>query len=396
MASSDEVVIVSAVRTPIGSFNGALHTVSAQELGSIVISEALDRAQVKPGDVSEVIMGHVLSAGSGQNAVRQCSIKAGLPVTVPAYGINMLCASGLKAVSLAAQSILVGDSQIVVAGGTESMSQGKHCMHARGGIKFGDLKLIDTTIHDGLTDAFSGCHMGITAENVSNQWKISRQEQDTFALQSQTKCETAQNKGYFKDELVKVTVSHKKGSLDIVKDEFPRAGCTIDGLSKLKPCFKTDGQGTVTAGNSSGINDGAAAVVVMSLAEAQRRNLQVLSRIVSWAQAGVEPSVMGTGPIPAVRSALSKCGWKIEDVDLFEFNEAFAAQSLAVIKELNCDINKVNISGGAIALGHPIGASGARILVTLLFNMKRTGAKKGVAALCVGGGMGFAMCVETC
>ncbi|XP_064628295.1 acetyl-CoA acetyltransferase, cytosolic-like [Lineus longissimus] len=390
----EEVVIVSAARTPTGSFNGALSTLSAAELGAIAVKEALERAKVKPDEVSEVILGQVLTAGQGQNPARQASMKAGLPQSVPACGVNMLCGSGLRSVVLATQAVKGGDAGIVVAGGQESMSKSPHCLNLRAGTKMGDATMVDTVINDGLMDVFNNYHMGITAENVAKKWNISREDQDQFALQSQLRCEAAQNAGHFDQEIVPVSVPSRKGPVEVKKDEFPRAGCVLENFSKLRPCFLKDGTGTVTPGNASGINDGAAAVVVMSKAEAEKRGLDKYFRVAAWAQAGVDPAIMGTGPIPAVQKALSKAKWTMEEVDLFELNEAFAAQSLAVVKELGCDQAKVNISGGAIALGHPIGASGARILTTLMYNMRRTGVKKGVAALCVGGGMGIAMCIE--
>ncbi|KAK6986624.1 acetyl-CoA acetyltransferase [Biomphalaria glabrata] len=389
-----DVVILSATRTPIGSFNGSLSGLAAHELGSIAIKEALNRAGVKSDEVSEVIMGQVLTGGQGQNPVRQASVKAGIPYSVPACGVNMLCGSGLRSVVLAFQAIKSGDATIVVAGGQESMSKAPHCIHIRNGAKFGDASLVDTMLSDGLTDAFNNYHMGITAENVAKQWGITKEEQDNFALASQHKCEAAQKGGHFKEEIVPVIVQSRDGAKQITQDEFPRSGCTIEGFQKLRPAFVKDGTGTVTAGNASGINDGAAAIVVSSQDEALRRGIKPLARIVSWAQSGVDPSIMGTGPIPATRKALEKAGWQIEEVDLFELNEAFAAQSLAVVKELGCDPNKVNVNGGAIALGHPIGASGARILTTLLYALRAHNKRKGVAALCVGGGMGIAVCVE--
>lgn len=393
---SEEVVIVSAVRTPVGSFNGALSTIPAHDLGTTVIKEALRRATIPPEDVSEVILGQVYTAAQGQNPARQASVNAGIPVQVPAWCINQLCGSGLRTVALAAQAIKVGDSSIVVAGGQESMSKAPHAVHMRDGLKMGDGSLVDTMMTDGLIDAFHKYHMGITAENVAKQWNISREDQDAFALRSQQNCEAAQNAGYFTEEITPVTVKTRKGPVVVEKDEFPRAGCTLEAFQKLRPCFNKE-SGSVTAGSASGINDGAAAVVVTSKAEAVRRGLSPLARIVSWAQAGVDPSVMGTGPIPAVRKALEKAGWGIGDVDLFELNEAFAAQSLAVVRDLGVDPSKVNVNGGAIAIGHPLGASGARVLVTLLYALQRTNQSRGVAALCVGGGMGVALCVErTC
>ncbi|CAL1527195.1 unnamed protein product [Lymnaea stagnalis] len=387
-----DVVILSAARTPIGSFNGALSGFTAHDLGSIAIKEALKRAGIRGEEVSEVIFGQVLTGGQGQNPARQASVKAGIPYSVPACGVNMLCGSGLRTVILGSQSIKAGDSTIVVAGGQESMSKAPHCVHIRGGTKFGDATLTDTMLLDGLTDAFNNYHMGITAENVATQWNITREEQNKFALNSQLKCEAAQKNGSFEQEIVPVIVQSREGAKEVKVDEFPRAGCTLEGLQKLRPAFAKDG--SVTAGNASGINDGAAAIILSSQAEATRRGLKPLAKIVAWAQAGVDPSVMGTGPIPATRKALESAGWQLEDVDLFELNEAFAAQSLAVVKDLGCDPAKVNVNGGAIALGHPIGASGARILTTLIYALIAHNKKKGVAALCVGGGMGIAICVE--
>ncbi|OWF50230.1 acetyl-CoA acetyltransferase, cytosolic-like isoform X2 [Mizuhopecten yessoensis] len=389
-----DVVIVSAVRTPIGAFNGSLSTLPAHDLGSICIKEALQRANLKGEDVSEVILGQALSAGQGQNPARQASVNAGIPVSVPACGVNMLCGSGLRAIVMGTQAIKTGDAQVVVAGGQESMSKAPHCVHMRTGTKFGDVSMTDTMLSDGLVDAFNKYHMGITAENVAKQWEVTRQDQDKFAVNSQQKCEAAQKAGHFNQEIVPVTVKTRAGPTVVEKDEFPRAGCTLEGLGKLRAAFVTDGTGTVTAGNASGLNDGAACVVLMEEAESVKRGLTPLARVVSWGQAGVDPAVMGTGPIPATRKALEKARWSVNDVDLYELNEAFAAQSAAVVKDLGCDPSKVNINGGAIALGHPIGASGSRILVTLLHALQRTGARKGVAALCVGGGMGIALCVE--
>jgi acetyl-CoA C-acetyltransferase len=385
------IVIASAARTPVGAFNGTFATLPAHDLGTVAVGEALKRAGVERAEVSEVILGQILTAGQGQNPARQASINAGLPVEVPAYGVNMLCGSGLKAVAMGVQAIADGDSTLVVAGGQESMSQAPHCAHLRGGVKMGSAELVDTMIKDGLWDAFNGYHMGTTAENVATRWQITRAQQDEFALASQNKAEAAQKAGRFKDEIVPVTVKSRKGDVVVADDEYPRHGTTLDTLGKLRPAFSKDG--TVTAGNASGINDGAAAVVLMSEAEAKRRGLAPLARIVSWAQAGVDPAIMGTGPIPASRKALEKAGWKIDDLDLIEANEAFAAQACAVGKDLGWDNAKLNVNGGAIAIGHPIGASGARILTTLLYEMKRRGAKKGLATLCIGGGMGIAMCV---
>lgn len=389
-----EVVILSAARTPVGSFNGALSSLPAHELGGVAIKEALNRAKVKGNEVSEVILGQVLTAGQGQNPARQAAVKAGIPFSVPACGVNMLCGSGLRSVVLAYQAIRSGDSTIVVAGGQESMSKAPHCVHMRSGLKFGDGTLTDCMMSDGLIDAFHNYHMGITAENVVKQWSLTREEQDKFALNSQLKCEQAQKNGSFSAEITPVVVASRAGPVEVTKDEYPRAGSTFEGFQKLRPAFVKDGTGSVTAGNASGLNDGAAALVLTSSQEAQKRGLQPMARIVSWSQEGVEPSIMGTGPIPATRKALSKANWKIEEVDLFEINEAFAGQSLAVVKTLGCDPDRVNVNGGAIAIGHPIGASGARILTTLLFGLQARNKRRGVAALCVGGGMGIALCVE--
>jgi acetyl-CoA C-acetyltransferase len=388
MADTD-VVIVGAARTPVGAFSGGLSSLPAHELGKVAIAAALQRAGLEPGQVSEVILGQVLTAAQGQNPARQASIAAGIPIAAPAWGINMVCGSGLRAVALAAQAIKNGDSEIVVAGGQESMSQSAHAAHMRSGTKMGDVKFIDTMIKDGLWDAFNGYHMGTTAENVATQFQITREAQDQFAVASQNKAEAAQKAGRFKDEIVPVTVPGRKGDVVVDADEYIRHGATMDAMTKLRPAFSKDG--TVTAGNASGINDGAAALVVTSAARAN--GMKPLARIVSWAQAGVDPSVMGTGPIPASRKALEKAGWSAADLDLIEANEAFAAQACAVNKDLGWDLNKVNVNGGAIAIGHPIGASGARVLVTLLHEMIRRDAKKGLATLCIGGGMGIAMCV---
>jgi acetyl-CoA C-acetyltransferase len=387
-----DVVIAAAARTAIGAFNGALGSLQAHELGRVAIVEALKRGKVAPDEVSEVVLGQVLTAGEGQNPARQAAIQAGIPVDKTAYGINQVCGSGLRAVALGFQAIKVGDSKIVVAGGQESMSLSPHCMHLRGGTKMGNAELIDTMIKDGLWDAFNGYHMGTTAENVAQKWQITREEQDKFALASQNKAEAAQKAGRFKDEIVPVTIKTRKGDVVVDTDEYPRHGATLEAMQKLRPAF--DKNGTVTAGNASGLNDGAAALVLMSADDAARRGVAPLARIVSWATAGVEPAVMGSGPIPASRLALEKAGWKKEDLDLIEANEAFAAQACAVNKDLGWDTGKVNVNGGAIALGHPIGASGARVLITLLFEMQKRGAKKGLATLCIGGGMGIAMCVE--
>ncbi|MCS7267351.1 MAG: acetyl-CoA C-acetyltransferase [Geminicoccaceae bacterium] len=387
-----DVVIVAAARTPIGSFNGAFASLPAHALGKVAIRAALERANVEPGEVSEVIMGQILTAGQGQNPARQAAVQAGIPVEVPAYGVNILCGSGLKSVALAYQAIKNGDSTIVVAGGQESMTRAPHVAHLREGTKMGSIEFLDSMLKDGLWDAFHGYHMGNTAENVAQKWQITREDQDRFAVASQNKAEAAIKAGKFKDEIVPVTVPTRKGEVVVEADEYPRFGTTFEALQKLKPAFAPDG--TVTAGNASGINDGAAALVVMSAKEAERRGLEPLARIVSWAQAGVDPAIMGTGPIPASRKALEKAGWKVEDLDLVEANEAFAAQAIAVNRDMGWDVEKVNVNGGAIALGHPIGASGARILTTLLFEMKRRNAKKGLATLCIGGGMGIAMCVS--
>jgi acetyl-CoA C-acetyltransferase len=388
----DDIVIVGAARTAVGAFNGALGALPAHDLGKVAIKAALERAGIEPGRVSEVVMGQILTAGQGQNPARQASIAAGIPVESPAWGVNQLCGSGLRAVALGYQAILNGDSEIVVAGGQESMSQAPHAAYLRGGTKMGGLELVDTMIKDGLWDAFNGYHMGNTAENVAKQWQITRQQQDEFAVASQNKAEAAQKAGRFKDEIVPVTIKSRKGDVVVDSDEYPRHGTTLDTVGKLKPAFEKDG--TVTAGNASGINDGAAALVLMKASQAAQEGRKVLARIVSWAHAGVDPSIMGTGPIPSSRAALKKAGWKIDDLDLVEANEAFAAQACAVNKDLGWNPAKVNVNGGAIAIGHPIGASGARVLVTLLHEMQKRDAKKGLATLCIGGGMGIAMCVE--
>jgi acetyl-CoA C-acetyltransferase len=391
-ANDAAIVIASAARTPVGSFNGTLASQPAHELGKVAIQAVLDRAGLEPGDVSEVILGQILAAGAGQNPARQASIAAGIPVDAPAWGMNQLCGSGLRAVALGAQQIQSGSSRIVIAGGQESMSQAPHCAHLRDGTKMGDVKFIDTMIKDGLWDAFNGYHMGTTAENVARQWQITREEQDRFAVASQNKAEAARKAGKFKDEIAAVTIKTRKGETVVSEDEYIKDGVTLDSIAKLRPAFDKDG--TVTAANASGINDGAAAVVLMTLAEARKRGITPLARIVSWAHAGVDPSIMGTGPIPASKKALENAGWTVEDLDLIEANEAFAAQACAVNKGLGWDTDKVNVNGGAIAIGHPIGASGARVLNTLLFEMKRRNAKKGLATLCIGGGMGVAMCVQ--
>jgi len=386
-----DIVIASAARTPVGAFSGGLSTLAASALGSVAIAEAMKRAGVEPGEVSEVILGQILGAGQGQNPARQASIGADIPVEVPAWGVNQLCGSGLRAVALGYQAILNGDSDIVVAGGQESMSQAPHCVHMRNGTKLGPAELVDTMVKDGLWDAFNDYHMGNTAENVAERWQITRQQQDEFAAASQQKAEAAQAAGRFADEIVPVTIKTRKGETVVDTDEHPRHGTTAESLAKLRPAFVKDG--TVTAGNASGINDGAAATVLMTADEAAKRGITPMARIVSWAQAGVDPAIMGSGPIPASRKALERAGWTADDLDLVEANEAFAAQACAVNKELGWDIAKVNVNGGAIALGHPIGASGARVLTTLLYEMAKRDAKKGLATLCIGGGMGIAMCV---
>ena len=387
-----EVVIVAAKRTPVGSFLGSFATVPAHELGRQAIAAALDQAGVAPEDVSEVILGQVLTAGHGQNPARQASMAAGLPKEVPAWGINQVCGSGLRAVALAAQAIQTGDATIVVAGGQESMSLAAHAVQLRAGTKMGDGTMVDTMVKDGLTDVFNNYHMGITAENLAAQYELTRGEQDDFAVRSQNRAEAARAEGRFKDEIAPVTIKGRKGDTVVDQDEYIRAGATLDGVSGLRPAFKKDG--TVTAANASGLNDGAAALVVMSADEAARRGLEPLATIKSWATAGVDPSIMGIGPVPASRRALEKAGWSVKDLDLVEANEAFAAQALAVGKDMGWTADKVNVNGGAIAIGHPIGASGARVLTTLLYEMKRRDAKKGLATLCIGGGMGIAMCVE--
>jgi acetyl-CoA C-acetyltransferase len=386
-----DIVIASAARTPIGAFNGGLAGLPAHKLGEVAIAEVLRRAQVEPSEVSEVILGQILAAGEGMNPARQAAIAAGIPYETTAYSVNQVCGSGLRSVALGYQAIRNGDSDIVVAGGQESMSQSPHCIHLRNGVRMGDGQLVDTMIKDGLWDAFNGYHMGNTAENVAQRWQITREQQDEFAARSQMKAEAAQKAGRFKDEIVPVTISTRRGDTVIDADEHPKHGTTVDVLAKLRPAF--DKNGTVTAGNASGINDGAAAVVLMTTREADKRGLKPLARIVSWATAGVDPAIMGTGPIPASRLALKKAGWSAKDLDLVESNEAFAAQACAVNRDLGWDSDRVNVNGGAIALGHPIGASGTRILVTLLYEMQKRDAKKGLATLCIGGGMGIAMCV---
>jgi len=387
-----EVVIAGAARTPVGAFNGGLSRVAASFLGTVAIKEALRRAEVDPGEVDEAILGQILIAGTGQNPARQAAMAAGIPAEKTAYQVNQLCGSGLRTVALGYQAIKVGDSRVVVAGGQESMSQAPHVAHLRNGTKMGDVKFIDSMIKDGLWDAFNGYHMGNTAENVAKKWQITRAEQDAFAAASQQKAEAAQKSGRFTDEIVPVTIESRKGSVTVDTDEYPKHGTTVESLGKLRAAFEKDG--TVTAGNASGINDGAAAVVLMSADAAAKRGITPLARIVSWATCGVDPAIMGSGPIPASRKALELAGWSTGDLDLIEANEAFAAQALAVNKDLGWDTAKVNVNGGAIALGHPIGASGARVLVTLLHEMGKREAKKGLATLCIGGGMGIAMCVE--
>lgn len=387
-----DIVITAAKRTPVGSFLGAFAATPAHELGRIAIEAALEQAGIKGEEVSEVIMGQVLTAAQGQNPARQASMAAGVPKEVPAWGINQVCGSGLRAVALAAQAVQTGDATIVVAGGQESMSLSAHAQTLRAGTKMGDVALVDTMIKDGLTDVFNGYHMGITAENLAEQFAISRVEQDEFAVRSQNRAEAARAAGKFKDEIAPVTIKGRKGDTIVDQDEYIRTGATLDGIAGLRPAFRKDG--TVTAANASGLNDGAAALVVMHRDEAERRGIPVLATIKSWATAGVDPSIMGIGPVPASKKALEKAGWTVADLDLIEANEAFAAQALCVGKELGFDPDKVNVNGGAIAIGHPIGASGARVLTTLIYEMARRDAKKGLATLCIGGGMGIAMCVE--
>ncbi len=387
-----DIVIASATRTPVGSFNGALAPLKAHELGEIALKAAIGRAGIEAREVDEVILGQVLTAGQGQNPARQASIAAGIPVEASAWGINQVCGSGLRTVAIAMQQIEGGDAEIVLAGGQESMSQSTHCQHLRNGVRMGDYQMIDTMIRDGLWDAFNGYHMGNTAENVANKFQISRDVQDAFAVQSQNKAEAAQKAGLFEAEITPVTIKTRKGETVVDRDEYIRHGATIEGMAKLRPAFAKDG--SVTAANASGLNDGAAALVIMSAENAAKRGITPLARIASRATAGVDPSIMGTGPIPASRKALERAGWSAQDLDLIEANEAFAAQACAVNQEMGWDQNKVNVNGGAIAIGHPIGASGARILVTLLHEMQRRDAKKGLATLCIGGGMGVAMCLE--
>src|SRR3954451_6832682 len=387
-----EVVIASAARTPIGAFNGSLSSVPAHYLGEVAIREALRRAGVEPGEVSEVVLGQVLTAGTGQTPARQAAVNAGIPAEKTAYGINQLCGSGLRTVALGYQAIKLGDADILVVGGQESMSQAPHVLHLRNGTKMGTAEMVDSMLKDGLLDAFKGYHMGTTAENVAQKWQITREEQDKFAAASQQKAEAAMKSGRFKDEITPVTIKTRKGEVVVDTDEHPKAGTTAESLAKLRAAFSKDG--SVTAGNASGINDGAAALVLMSAENAARRGIKPLARIVSWATAGVDPAIMGSGPIPASRKALERAGWSVDDLDLIEANEAFAAQALAVNKDLGWDVSKVNVNGGAIALGHPIGASGARVLTTLLHEMQKRDAKKGLATLCIGGGMGIALTVE--
>lgn len=386
------IVIASAARTAVGSFNGGFANTPAHELGATVINAVLERAGVAAHEIDEVILGQVLTAGEGQNPARQAAMKAGIPQEVTAFGINQLCGSGLRAVALGMQQIVAGDAAIIIAGGQESMSMAPHCAHLRGGVKMGDFKMIDTMLKDGLTDAFYGYHMGITAENIARQWQLSRDEQDQFAVASQNKAEAAQSAGRFADEIVAFTVKGRKADIIIDADEHIRTGVSLETMAKLRPAF--DKEGTVTAGNASGLNDGAAATLLMSEQEAAKRGIKPLARIASWATAGVDPQIMGTGPIPASRKALAKAGWSIGDIGLVEANEAFAAQSCAVVRELGLDPDIVNVNGGAIAIGHPIGASGARVLNTLIFEMRRRNVSKGLATLCIGGGMGVAMCIE--
>ncbi|CAN7622025.1 acetyl-CoA C-acetyltransferase [Phenylobacterium sp. LjRoot219] len=387
-----DVVIVSAARTPVGSFNGALSSLPAHELGAVAIKAAVERAGISAAEVEEVILGQVLQAGAGQGPARQAAVKAGVPITSPGWSLNQLCGSGLRAVALGAQQIQDGSSKIVVAGGQESMSQSPHAAQLRNGVKMGDFGMVDTMIKDGLWDAFHGYHMGQTAENIAARWQITREDQDGFAVSSQNRAETAQKAGRFADEIAPVVIKTRKGDVVVDQDEYIRHGVTLASIAGLKPAFTTDG--SVTAGNASGLNDGAAALVLMSARDADARGLKPIARIASWAHAGVDPEVMGTGPIPASRKALERAGWSVADIDLIESNEAFAAQALCVVRELGLDPAKVNVNGGAIAIGHPIGASGARILTTLLHEMRRSAADKGLATLCVGGGMGVALCVE--
>ncbi|MCC0029660.1 MAG: acetyl-CoA C-acetyltransferase [Brucellaceae bacterium] len=392
MSKEQSIVVVSAARTPVGAFNGVFANVAAHDLGTVAIKAALERAGVDPKEVDEVIFGQILTAGQGQNPARQAARNAGCPDETTAWGLNQLCGSGLRTIAVGMQQIAAGDANIIVAGGQESMSMAPHCAHLRGGVKMGDMKMLDTMLKDGLTDAFYGYHMGNTAENVARQWQLTRDEQDAFAVASQNKAEAAQKAGKFKDEIVPFTVKGRKGDTVVEDDEYIKHGVTLDSVGKVRPAF--DKEGTVTAANASGINDGAAAVVLMSEAEAERRGLTPLVRIVSWATAGVDPQIMGTGPIPSSKKALAKAGWSVDDLDLVEANEAFAAQACAVNKDMGWNPEIVNVNGGAIAIGHPVGASGARIFNTLVHEMKRREANKGLATLCIGGGMGVAMCVE--
>jgi len=390
--SAHSIVVASAARTAVGSFNGVFANTPAHELGAVAIRGALERAGVDGKEVDEVILGQILAAGQGQNPARQAAMAAGIPQEATAWGLNQLCGSGLRTIAVGMQQIATGDAKIIVAGGQESMSLAPHAAYLRSGVKMGDMKFVDTMLKDGLTDAFNGYHMGNTAENVARQWQLSRDEQDAFAVASQNKAEAAQKAGRFKDEIVPVTIKGRKGDTIVDADEYIKPGVTLESIAKLRPAFDKDG--TVTAANASGINDGAAAIVLMSEAEAARRGITPLARIVSWATAGVDPAIMGTGPIPSSRKALEKAGWKVDDLDLVEANEAFAAQALAVNKDLGWNPDIVNVNGGAIAIGHPVGASGARIFNTLVFEMRRRSARKGLATLCIGGGMGIAMCVE--
>ncbi len=392
MANANDVVIVSAGRTPVGSFGGSFSKVPAHDLGAAVVKGVLERANVAGDDVNEVILGQVLTTGQGQNPARQAAMNAGVPKEATAWVLNQVCGSGLRAVAIGAQQIMAGDADVIVAGGQENMSMSPHAAHLRDGHKMGDYGMIDTMIKDGLWDAFNGYHMGTTAENVAEKWQITRDNQDEFAAASQNKAETAQKAGKFKDEIIPVTVKNRKGDIVVEEDEYIRHGASVEGMAKLRPAFSKEG--TVTAGNASGINDGAAAVVLMKAGEAEKRDLEPLARIASFATVGVDPAIMGSGPIPASRKALDKAGWSADDLDLVEANEAFAAQACAVNKDMGWDTDKVNVNGGAIAIGHPIGASGCRVLVTLLHEMKKRDAKKGLATLCIGGGMGVAMCVE--
>ncbi len=393
MSDANQIVITSAVRTAVGSFGGTLGSTPAHELGQVVIKASLEKSGLNPSEVSEVILGQVLTAAQGQNPARQASIGAGLDIATPAWLVNQVCGSGLRAVALGTQAIGQGDSSIVIAGGQESMSLAPHCADLRKGQKMGDLNFIDSMIKDGLWDAFNGYHMGNTAENVAKEYEISREQQDEFAVASQNKASAAKKAGNFKEEIVPVTIKSRRAEIIFDEDEYIRDEATIEQATKLRPAFIRDG-GSVTAANASGLNDGAAAVVLMTMAEAEKRGIQPIAKVVSWAQAGIDPSVMGTGPIPASKKALEKAGWSARDLDRIEANEAFAAQACAVNKALGWDVEKVNVNGGAIAIGHPIGASGTRVLVTLLHELKRSSLKKGLATLCIGGGMGIAMCVE--